>query len=201
MKKKNTSSENRNFVSWNRGKIALQRHAPLVLKPLGFSLLITLFWRFVIFQFDLSLEEDHGETIFSLVMAFLFLVYTIFGGYAVNTVLLEYKEMSKAVVKNDLDTFLLYRDENLPILIHILIGTPSVFIILLTLIFPFGNSVMVGMIANFTVGFFLALSYTIVIELDNYKNSIWFKEHIPEAWYKEDVMEYFRKKNNKANPL
>jgi hypothetical protein len=123
-------------------------------------------------------------------------MYAIIAGYAINAVLTEYKEISKAVVRNDMDTFLLYRDEQLPILIHVFLGTISLYIIIFTMLFPF-NDVKLGASAVFVVSSLVVMAYVIVSELDDYQKSIWFKEKIPPEWYEVDINEHFNKKAEK----
>jgi hypothetical protein len=182
-----------NYVVWNRRWVVFKRHLPIVLKPFVAGIIVMIIWRFIIFRFDLSFSKETENPILFIVITLTAFAYAIFAGYAVNAVLTDYKEISKAVVRDDVDTFLLYRDEQLPILMHLLIGSTSFFIIAFTLLFPYSGAA-IGMASNFTVTFILTLVYIIVTELDDYYHSIWFKEKIPSEWYKIDISEHFKKK-------
>ena len=183
-----------NYIPWNRNWAIVKRHAPIVIKPLLVGLFCSLIWRFIIHRFNLSFDKDAENPILFIIIAFSSFTYAIFAGYAVNAVLSDYKEISKAVVENDVDTFLVYRDEQLPIMMHLLLGIISLFITTFTMLFPY-HGTKEGTAAVFSVSFLLFLFYVIVTELDDYYHSIWFKEKIPESWYKIDITEHFKKKN------
>ena len=93
-----------------------------------------------------------------------------------------------------MDTFLIYRDEQLPILFHLLLGTNSMVLIISSMLFPF-HGIPEGITINFLVTFILVLIYVVIMELDDYYHSIWFREMIPDKWYKVNAIEYFKKKN------
>lgn len=170
----------------------IKRHAPIVLKSLFVSLFMMLFWRFVMHPLHLSFSAESENAILFIILTLSAFAYVIFAGYAVTTVLTEYKEISKAVVRNDVDTFLYYRDEQLPILVHLLVGTMSLFLLIFSLAFPYADLAS-GQAALFTITFIITLVYLVIIELDDYQNSIWFKEKIPREWYKINIEEHFRK--------
>lgn len=185
---------NPNFVRTNRHWVTIKRHLPVIFKPFVVGIAAALFWRFVIYRFNFHFGKEDENALLFVVLALSVFVYAIFAGYAVGTVLGDYKEISKAVVKDDMETFLLYRDEQLPILIHLLVGTSSVFVLIATLVFPY-NGILIGMVSNFMVHFLLTLIYIIVIELDDYYHSIWFKEKVPKHWYEVDIEKYFKEKS------
>jgi hypothetical protein len=185
-----------NYVSWNTNWVIFRRHFPLLLKPFIAGTIALLFWEYIIHQFNLSLPKEAENPVLFIGVFLLALIYALFAGYAISKVLDEYKEISKAVVKNDIDSFLLYRDEELPILVHLLIGTISFFIIFFTILFPY-HCEMLGMLINFIVVFIFTLVYVIVRELDDYYRSIWFKEKIPKEWYEVNIAEHFKKEEKK----
>ena len=182
-----------NYISWNRSWVTVKRHIPLVLKSASAGILTMLVWYFVISRYDLSFYKDDENPLLFIVIVVLALVYAIFAGYATNKVLEELKLASKAVVQYDMDTFLTYRDEQLPILAHLPIAVISLFLFLSTLLYPYQHT-SIALFTVFSLTFIMTLNYLIVIELDNYENSIWFKEKVPREWYDINIEEHFKNK-------
>ena len=182
-----------NYIPWNRSWVTVKRHTPLVLKSAGLGVITMLVWYFIIKRFDLSFYKDDENPLLFVVIVVLALVYAIFAGYATNKVLEELKLASKAVVQHDMDTFLTYRDEQLPILAHLPITVISFFLFLSALLYPYQHT-SIALFTVFSLTFIMTLNYLIVIELDNYENSIWFKQKVPQEWYEVDIEEHFKKK-------
>ncbi len=192
-KKALVKSTNANFIAWNRNWVIVKRHAPLLYKPILLGSIAVLIWRFIIYDFSLGFNEKAENAILFIGLAFTFIVYAIFAGATIVEVLRDYKKISKAVVKHDMETFLLYRDEQLPILMHLLIGLISLFFVFLVMFFPY-HGVNEAIALVFGVVFLVVLAYVIVTELDDYRNGIWFIEKIPPHWYEVDIEEYFKNK-------
>lgn len=189
---KKKPSNKHNYIPWNRNWAVIKRHFPILAKPFVAGIICVLVWRFVVYRFNFSFDRESENSILFIILMFSSFTYAIFAGYAVNTVLSEYKEISKSVVKDDMDTFLMYRDEQLPILMHLLLGTNSLFLIIFTMLFPY-HGIPEAIAAVFAVTFLIVLVFVIVTELDDYRNSIWFKEKIPNQWYEVDITKYFKK--------
>ncbi|MFA6251539.1 MAG: hypothetical protein WC603_02855 [Candidatus Paceibacterota bacterium] len=183
----------RNYIPHNRKWVTIKRHSPVVTKSIYAGIISALVWGMTIYHFDWSFPKEDENAILFISLMFSAFTYVIFAGYAVNKVLDEYKIVSKAVVKNDLETFLLYRDEQLPILIHLPVAGITFVFVFFVMFFPF-SSAWIGGISVFSVVFMVTLIYKVVMELDNYENSIWFKEKIPPEWYKINIERYFKEK-------
>ncbi|QQG52745.1 MAG: hypothetical protein HY931_00740 [Candidatus Falkowbacteria bacterium] len=190
---KKIQKKNPNYVLQNRHWISAKRHVPVVLKAAISGALFALAQYYVNYR-GLSFEPEAKEAIMFLAMAFSFFVYVIFAGYAINRVLDESKEVSRAIVQKDLDTFLLYRDEQLPILIHLPLGIVSGVIIFFLLFFPFPDE-FIGMTSVFAIVFMMSLLFIVTQELDNYENSIWFKAKTPADWWQIDIEKHFEGKS------
>ena len=182
-----------NFIATNRRLTTVRRHIPVVLKPLIVALLGVALWKFVFYDSGITFGKESENPILFLILPLVSFVYVIFASIAVGSVFDEYKKLSQAVVQKDLDTFLTHRDEQLPILIHILIGVPSIILVVLSLLFHYEN-LYIGMSAIFAVFYVVASTWMVVTELDNFRNSIWFKHKVPTDWYEIDVEEYFKAK-------
>lgn len=194
--KGSVDSRKHSYISWNRNWAVVERHAPLIAKAFLPAFLSMWVWRYVVYGFDFSFDKEAENSLLFILIALSAFTYAIFAGYAINTVLTEYKEISKAVVQDDMETFLVYRDEQLPILFHLLLGTNSLILITSSMFFPF-HGTSEGMVINFLVTFILVLIYVVIMELDDYYHSIWFREMIPKEWYQVNAIEYFRNENSK----
>lgn len=189
---KKIEKRNPNYVSINRHWISVKRHTPVVLKAIIPGIIFTLVQYFINCR-GFSFQAEDKEPILFLSMAFSFFVYVIFAGYAINRVLDESKEVSRSVVQKDLDTFLLYRDEQLPILIHLPLVLVTCTIIFFIVFFPFPDE-WIAMSSVFAIVFLMSLVFMVTQELDSYENSIWFKAKTPEEWWQIDVEEHFKDK-------
>lgn len=190
--------KNTNYVSENRHWVSIKRHVPVVLKAITIGILCA-FAQYIISYYGFSFQKEAENSILFLSLAFAFFVYVIFAGYAISRVLEESKLISKAIVMRDLDTFLTYRDEQLPILIHLPLGVVSIIIIFFALFFPFSEGI-IGIISVFSLVFIMALLFMVTKELDNYESSIWFKVKTPKDWWQVDIEKHFKEKNLSHSP-
>jgi len=181
-----------NYISNNKGYILIRKHVPVLLKAVFVAILFAIVQYFVNY-YGFSFQKEAKEPILFLAMAFSFFVYVIFAGYAINRVLDESKEVSKAIVKKDLKTFLLYRDEQLPILIHLPLGLVAIIIIFFIILFPYPDE-YIATTTVFAIVFMMALLFVIIRELDYYENSLWFREKTPQEWWDIEIDDYFSKK-------
>ena len=191
---KKIQKKNPNYVSQNRHWISVKRHVPVVFKAI-ISGVVFVLAQYFINRHGFSFQAEAKEAIMFLVMVFSFFVYVIFAGYAINRVLDESKEVSKAIIQNDLETFLLYRDEQLPILIHLPLGLVSGVIVFFLLFFPFPDE-FIGTTSVFAIVFMMSLLFIVTQELDNYENSIWFKTKTPPEWWQINIEEHFKLQNS-----
>jgi hypothetical protein len=169
----------------------VRRHAPVVLKAILAGLVVTGLWRFVIEANEWHLGEKSTEPLMFVVIVVAAFIYSLLLSVIVGSVYDQYRSISKAVVTNNLDEFLVYRDEQVPILMHILIGAVSVVILAGTLLLDYQHEVVTGMLSSFFVTFMLAIGWSVTNELDNFERSIWFKVNIPKRWYQIDIKTHF----------
>jgi len=152
-----------------------------------------LLWRLWLYPNNIHFNELSKEPIMLVVLPLVGFMYVIFASVAVGSVFEQYKRVSKCVIRKDLDNFLLYRDEQLPLMMHILVGAPSVIIAAFVALLDYHHDVMGGMAGVFAVTFMLVLVWVITTELDDFSKSIWFREKIPRKWYEVDIEEHFKK--------
>ncbi|MDB5260623.1 MAG: hypothetical protein JWN37_854 [Candidatus Nomurabacteria bacterium] len=188
------SGKERNYIPWNRKWNVVRRHLPIILKPTAAGLILVIIWKLVLYDNGIFFSKHSENPILFLIMPLVAFIYVIFASVAVESVFSEYKIISKCVVTRDLETFLLYRDEQLPIMMHILVGSPSFILIILSLFFNYDDAI-IGAVAIFLITFVVVLTWVISTELDDYERSIWFKEKIPKEWYEIDIESFFKEKS------
>ena len=194
MQEKAIIKRHANYVEQNRHWVSVKRHTPVVLKSITLGIFFSIVQYFIKYK-HLSFEKEAENAILFIPVAFSFFVYVIFAGYAISRVLDESKEVSQAIIKKDLDTFLTYRDEQLPILVHLPLGSTASIIILFTLFFPFPSE-SIALTSVFSLVFTMTLLFFVTQELDNYENSIWFKQKTPKEWWQIDIDKHFEKKSD-----
>ena len=190
-------SGKKNYVSWNRRAVVFRRHFPVVARPIGASLLIVIGWYFILYKNGIGFSSADENPLLFIILPLVSFVYVIFASISINSVFDEYKTISKAVVRRDLETFLLHRDEQLPILLHILVAIPSFILVVLTLLFHYQDP-LVGAASIFAVSFIIITTWIVGTELDNFEKSIWFKESTPKEWLEIDIEEYFKEKTHES---
>lgn len=191
----------RNYVPWNRDGVVLKRHLPVLAKPVLVTVVITAAWRLILQPAGAHLAGESQEPFILAVMTLLGLVYVLFATVAVSAVFSRYMRISTAVVRKDLDEFLLYRDEQLPILMHMLVGVPSILFTILVMMLDYHGNATTGLVAVSVTVFTFALVWTIAVELDDFNKSIWFQEKVPPHWYEVDIDDHFQERAPDETPL
>lgn len=186
-----------NFIPWNRNWEVVKKHVPLILKSFFSALIFVIIWICILYPFDIHFDKKNNDDIRFLVYPFAILSYVFFAGIAIDSVLKEYKILSRAVTGNNKDLFLIHRDEQLPIKIHIFVATPSLIIIFYLMLYDYQGSVLFASSVIFFVTFLLILSWNIANEIDDFKKSTWFQERVQKEWYEIDVHKYFYEKEEK----
>jgi hypothetical protein len=185
-----------NYVRYNRGWVMIRRHLPIILKPLIWAGSLSLIWLLVLKPAGIGFSKEAENPLLFIVLPLVSFIYVIFAGIAISSVFDEYKELSRAVVSKDKAHFLIHRDEQIPIVMHILLWVPSSLLILTTLLFSYANDV-VGFFTIFSVVFIVVTAWVVCVDLDDYMKGIWFKERIPKDWIEEDIEKFFNNKKSK----
>ncbi len=172
-------------------KSAASRYVAVVLQAFAVSLLAVLFWKFILYDNGIYFSHDAENTILYLMIPPVGFIYVIFASLAVSSVFDQYKQISRSVVRKDLDTFLEHRDQQLPVLMHILISVPSVILILLAMAYQY-HDFHAGIAAVFLVTFVIAITWFIVNELDNHHRRAHAKQVVPKHWHEIKTHEHFK---------
>jgi len=179
-----------NFIYENRITNVILRHGPMILKPATVAALMTIVWHYMYIN---KIYLDKSDMPLTTDIPLIGICYGIFAALAINFTWSKYSEMSSAVVTRNKEKFLALRDEKMPIMLHIFLGSMALSIQLFVLLIDYENPVT-GLLLVLAITYFLTLTAVIAIELDDPKRSIWFQKSIPSDWLSADVKDYFDKK-------
>ena len=160
----------------------LRTHLGLLMGPAVVGSMISLMWYHVFFTFDWHFQETDESAFTDTVIPIIAMFHAIVAGHILNKVWEEYKVVRRCLRDKDKDTFLRCRDDRIPIAIHLLLGSMSVVIQVLTLLVHFEKP-FAGIAANFSVAFVLTLYWKVATNLDNPLRGAWYKDQIPKDWF------------------
>ncbi len=170
-----------------------KKHVAVVLLPVLVAIVVVLLWRYFLYENSIFFSVKAENPILFMIIPVVAFIYVIFASIAVNSVFDKYKIVMQSVVKSDMDTFLLHRDQRLPTLLYILIGVPSFILIMLTLLYNY-QDIYIGGVTIFAVAFVVAQTWFIITELDNFHTRSSFKKKTPKHWHETNTHEYFKLK-------
>lgn len=116
------------------------------------------------------------------------------------TVWKEYKMIRSAVKRQDLETFIELRDEQISPLVHILMFIQAMSIILCFMIIDY-EVPSEGLFCIALCSYLLAIYFVVVVEVDDPCHGLWHIRSIPESWLETDPAKYrqrYLKQNGKA---
>ncbi len=103
-----------------------------------------------------------------------------------------------SILKRDKETFLCYRDDRIPIMIHLLILVMSLPVLIIISLLEY-KSAWTGTTCVFFVSFALSLYWVVVTELQNPSKSLWFVERVPDEWLTIDIDMHFKLAEEEKN--
>lgn len=174
---------------------ALKRHIPLFTKPAIVSAVALGVWHLLRY-FGIHLDKSSEVPVTAAVIPTLGITYSIIAALVLNAVWEEYRKVSVCVITDDRDTFLLYRDERIPLMIHLLLGVLSLFLIGSIMLIDYDH-IWSGRCSVFSITFACVLYWVVATELDDPARSVWFKERIPQEWLEIDIDVYRAEKAKK----
>jgi hypothetical protein len=168
---------------------AFKRHARLVLWTVLCATFATAGW-YEVWTHGYHLAEDDKDIIIGAIVTTLGLTYGILYSWVLGVTWEKYRKTVIAVLEKDKHTFLLYRDERMPILFHLLIGSVSLPLWGMIGVIAYKH-VLTGAMSVFAISIVLVLFWRIAVELENPSKGGWFLERIDPEWLTVDVDEYF----------
>lgn len=180
----------KNFIASNRRWTVVKRHAPMILKPLVAALLSVGVWH-LLRHCGIHFSAKSEIPVTAAVIPTIAIVYGVFAALVLAGVWEEYKTISFAVVQKDRIKFLIHRDEQIPIMIHLLLGTLAITLITLVMLLHY-EDIWAGRVSVFAISFTLVLLGVVAVELDNPLHSVWFHKKVPTTWLTADLEEEFK---------
>lgn len=178
---------------------SLKKHLQFLLQPTIFAVLVTAIWWKVFHKNEIHFGKEDEVAVLAGVFLFLSVAYGITISTSLESVWGKYQIVVKSVLKKDKDTFLCYRDERLPIIVHLLNLAFSSLILLMVAMIEY-HTISSGLLSVFSASFVLSLYFVVVTELQNPAKSLWFAERIPADWLTEDIDDYFKLNEEKKDP-
>lgn len=135
--------------------------------------------------------EDDKDIVIGAVITTLGVLYAILVTWILTAVYDKYKEIVVCVLTQDKDRFLLYRDERLPIVSHLLVGIVSFPLLGMIGLVAYKHA-LTGAVSVFVVSSILTMVWFVLRQLENPLKTGWFAERIPEEWFAIDIDEHFK---------
>lgn len=168
---------------------SFKKHLHFLFKPFCFGVLSVIVWNWTRNQ-GFYFSETDGDHLIAGAAVIVGIVYGAIAGFLLADVFSTYKKAVLAVLEKDKRTFLYYRDERLPISLHLLVIVWSAPLLGIIGGLEYQHF-LAGFAAVFSVAFALALYLAVIIELQSFSKSLWFAERIPKDWLEADVDHFF----------
>lgn len=175
---------------------SFKRHTFILLRAFLATLFPLSLW-YQLWLRGIHFGHEDELVIVGAVIATLGVAYGIMASLVLGSIWEKYKKVVISVLKKDEETFLCYRDERIPVMIHLLLAALSIPLLVMIGMLEYQH-LWSGIAAVFSVSFILFLYWIVATELENPAKSPWFAERIPEKWLETDVDEYFRLANSLA---
>jgi hypothetical protein len=181
-------SRKNDFVRKQR---SFERHFVFALQPPATAAILTAIWQYVFWAHEIHFPKSDEMVLIGAVIGVIGIAFSVVAGVVLTMTLDKYRKISMSVMQRDKETFLMYRDERLPIIMYILLGTLSACLIALMMLIEYSD-VRWGDFAVFVVTCAISTYFFVARELENPAKSPWFAERIPPNWLEEDVDAHFR---------
>jgi hypothetical protein len=169
---------------------SFKKHAFLMLQPFVIAVISVIVWDWLRKHGYYLPKED--ETITTVpVMGTLGIAFSIIASISLGLILEKRKNVVLCTLKRDKEAFLLFRDERIPIILHLFLTVISVFLLGMAIFLEYKARIN-GIVSVFIISFMVTLYWIVVPQLEDTGKSVWFSERIPPEWLKEDVDLFFR---------
>jgi MFS family permease len=169
---------------------SFKRHAFLLLQPLGIAAFAVSLWH-RLRRMGIHFATSDEAILTGAIIATLGIAFSIIAAVVFTKILDKYSIVVRSVLRRDKNTFLLYRDERLPIIIHLVLASLSLSLISMVILIDYHN-VYTGVCSVFAVTFSISLYFIVATELQNPAKSAWFAERIPHEWLEVDIDKHFK---------
>jgi len=166
------------------------RHSLILLEPLIVSGLVTGGWIYLRSN-GYHLSHEDGETLSVAIVNTLAIIFSLIAAVVLATVWDNYRKIVIAVLREDKESFLLYRDERIPTLMYLLLGAFSLPLILVIGLLEWRH-LWSGIIGVSSVSFAVSLVWSVAFELQHPQKSPWVAERVPSEWFDIDIDDRFK---------
>ena len=174
----------------HRRLLALRKHLGLLAAANVPALVASVLWSLA-YAHDLHFPKEDEGIVTGAAIMMLAVAYSITTTLVFTSVWERYQKVVVCILKKDQATFMLYRDERIPLVIYMLIAALSVPLLVMIGGLEY-HSAVAGFMAVYSVAFVLSLYWVVIVELQTPVGSVWLAERIPADWLKQDVDEFFQ---------
>ncbi len=154
------------------------------------SSIVTAVW-YATWIHGIHFAEDDKDVIIGAIVTTLGVTYGLLVAWVLSAIWEKYRKIVVSVLEKDKHTFLLYRDERMPIVFHLLVAAVSIPLVGMIGMIAYKHA-LTGAVSVFAVSVVLTLFWRIAAELEDPTKHGWFAERIQPDWLTEDVDEYFK---------
>jgi hypothetical protein len=164
------------------------RHFTLSIQALALSIGAVIAWS-AVRNADIHFSRE-DDIFITCLFGGMFIAWSVMTGCLFNMVNEKHRKIVQSILMNEERTFMIYRDERMPIVMHMFLGATSISMLILAAGMDF-NSYWTGVISISILTFCLSIFWLIIAQLDNPALSPWFMERIPKRWLTQSVDEHF----------
>ena len=169
---------------------SFRQHLMFIMQPICVASVGVFVW-LLLWNSGIHFSHADEAVLSGAIIPVLGIAFSILAAAILPVILAKYAEITKSVLRRDKDTFLLYRDERLPIIVHLVLGALAVALITMVMLVEYHEKYC-GFCSVFVVTFCISLYLFVAAELQDPTESVWFAERIPSDWLTADVDEHFK---------
>lgn len=171
-----------------RRRAAFWRHTWFAVSVVLMSLVIVAVW-LALRRAGIHCGEEDAKTMSERV-ADSWVLFGVPAAFFLTGVWKKYTRTGLSILQSDKQTFMLYRDQHLPIVLQVFLGTLSLVIMAKTMLLGF-ESEWIGGLEVFSTAFMLIMFWKVLFYLENPLRSQWYAERVDKSWLEEDVDVHF----------
>ncbi len=172
-----------------RIRFMIRRNALLTLQPVFVAAAVMGLW-YVARHNHLYFTGEDVELMALTVFVLTALVYIFIAGFIFTEVWQKQKAIVQTIMKDNLDGFLLLRDERTPAFALTTVGSLSVLMVSIVGTMHW-HETPAGFFAVGASAFVVAKIWVLITRLDDPKKSPWIEERVDPRWWTADVDKHF----------
>jgi hypothetical protein len=161
-----------------------------MVQPFLMAAITTYIW-YCLHKAEIHFPKEDEGTLTTAVVATLAITFSILAALVLNSIWEKYRQVVVCILRRDMETFLLYRDERIPIIIHILLASLSMPVIVMVMLLEY-RSFWSGLASISSVSFAISVYWVVALELENPSKSLWLAERVPKDWLEKDIDAHFK---------